>query len=697
MNSKYILIITLTAFVIVGLYHIFAVGRYNYPEFRLREGQVADTEVIAPFDFSVLKSPEQLSLEQEQSVQSLPTPYRIYDEPLFDALSAIDQIWAIFYSNPDMNSGALASEFDKAGFKITPEALVFAAEQGKRDEVYESLRAAITDVYTKGIYADISGEEISFWNLNSESRRPLSDFYSIDEALASLRESVPPATLLIDSMKAKLIKANILKDEETLAELSQRKLSQIPDTEGVVLQNEIIIRKNARISKGDIEKLESLQAAYRNRNVQKSAVQQMLLAFGLLIYVFVILILANHYYRLFNHDLREHIADYLPINLGFILSVLFAVLSNHVLGLNGLLIPFALTVISAAILIGAEFGILYAVTSALIITPFIHWETYTPVIFILSTIITIILIKRQKAQHEFLSIWFYLLISGSVVSLALSIYKSDPINIVFRNIGFGMISSSISIMGILMLVPYYEKKWNRATKQTLLELLDFNHPLLKKLATSAVGTYHHSLIVGNLAERAAEAIGANPLLARVGSYYHDIGKIINTEIFTENNADSAEIHDEMSPDKSASLIKNHVLEGIALAKKYKIPRPVIDVIMQHHGNSVIRYFYDRAEKMNLSTEAKDYQYPGPRPQSKEAVLVMIADIVESTTKAKTITSEKDIEKIIDDTISRLIREGQFDEAPITMKDLSNIKQSMLPVLGSIYRKRLDYPEENDKR
>lgn len=697
MNSKYILIITLTAFVIVGLYHIFAVGRYNYPEFRLREGQVADTEVIAPFDFSVLKSPEQLSLEQEQSVQSLPTPYRIYDEPLFDALSAIDQIWAIFYSNPDMNSGALASEFDKAGFKITPEALVFAAEQGKRDEVYESLRAAITDVYTKGIYADISGEEISFWNLNSESRRPLSDFYSIDEALASLRESVPPATLLIDSMKAKLIKANILKDEETLAELSQRKLSQIPDTEGVVLQNEIIIRKNARISKGDIEKLESLQAAYRNRNVQKSAVQQMLLAFGLLIYVFVILILANHYFRLFNHDLREHIADYLPINLGFILSVLFAVLSNHVLGLNGLLIPFALTVISAAILIGAEFGILYAVTSALIITPFIHWETYTPVIFILSTIITIILIKRQKAQHEFLSIWFYLLISGSVVSLALSIYKSDPINIVFRNIGFGMISSSISIMGILMLVPYYEKKWNRATKQTLLELLDFNHPLLKKLATSAVGTYHHSLIVGNLAERAAEAIGANPLLARVGSYYHDIGKIINTEIFTENNADSAEIHDEMSPDKSASLIKNHVLEGIALAKKYKIPRPVIDVIMQHHGNSVIRYFYDRAEKMNLSTEAKDYQYPGPRPQSKEAVLVMIADIVESTTKAKTITSEKDIEKIIDDTITRLIREGQFDEAPITMKDLSNIKQSMLPVLGSIYRKRLDYPEENDKR
>jgi len=238
--------------------------------------------------------------------------------------------------------------------------------------------------------------------------------------------------------------------------------------------------------------------------------------------------------------------------------------------------------------------------------------------------------------------------------------------------------------------------WNRATKQTLLELLDFNHPLLKKLATSAVGTYHHSLIVGNLTERAAEAIGANPLLARVGSYYHDIGKTINTEIFTENNDESSEIHDKITPDKSAALIKNHVLEGTSLAKKYKIPQPVIDIIVQHHGTTKIRYFWDQAEKMNLTANPDSYQYPGPKPQSKEAALVMIADIVESTTKAKTIGSEEDIVKIIDDTISRLITDGQFDEAPITMKDLSVIKDAMLPVLGSIYRKRLDYPEDNDK-
>jgi putative nucleotidyltransferase with HDIG domain len=684
------------SFVIVGLYHLFALGSFNYPEFRLKEGQVADTEVIAPFDFPILKSTEQLVTEQDQTLETLDMPYRINDETLFEALSTLDAIWEVLYRHEDLQGEALAQELNKAGFKFAAETLDFAGDKELKNKLYEDLRDQINEIYGKGVYQNISQDSISIWISDTEKRQALTDFYSVDEARNLLLEQVPAAQPLISQNALDLIKANILPDNELYAELSQQRVSQIPETEGVVLQNEIIIRKNARVSAQDIEKLESLQEAYRNRNVQKSAFQQMLLALGLLIYTFVILLLTNHYHAVRFISEGNKFTDFLPINLGFLTVIILAILTNHIFSLNNLLIPFAFTVVSAAILYNGEFGILYGISSMFLMSPFINWETYTPVIFALSVIITIILIQKQKAHHEYLSIWFYMLMSSTLVSMAISIYKSDPINVVFRNIGFGMISGSVSIMGIIMIVPYYEKKWNRATKQTLLELLDFNHPLLKKLATSAVGTYHHSLIVGNLAERAAEAIGANPLLARVGSYYHDIGKIINTEIFTENNAESSEIHDEMSPDKSASLIKNHVLEGISLAKKYKIPQPVIDVIMQHHGNSIIRYFYDRAEKMNLPAEQQDYQYPGPRPQSKEAALVMIADIVESTTKAKTISTEQDIEKIIDDTISRLIREGQFDEAPITMKDLSTIKSSMLPVLGSIYRKRLDYPEENDK-
>ncbi|HRX77165.1 MAG TPA: hypothetical protein P5342_06855, partial [Candidatus Cloacimonadota bacterium] len=154
------------------------------------------------------------------------------------------------------------------------------------------------------------------------------------------------------------------------------------------------------------------------------------------------------------------------MNLGFILIVLFGIFTNHIFTMNNLLIPFALTVIAAAILVGTDFGMLYGICSMLLLNPFINWETYTPIIFLLSTSMTLLLVKRQRAQHEFLSIWFYLLISTTLVNVAISIYKSDPIAVVFRNIGFGMISSAISIIGILIIVPYYERRWNRATKQT---------------------------------------------------------------------------------------------------------------------------------------------------------------------------------------------------------------------------------------
>lgn len=691
MKSKYVLISFITAFVIVSLYHIFAVGRFNYPEFRLKAGQVAEAELIAPFDFPLLKSPEQLTNERDSGVNAIPTPYRLNDEILFNSLSALDKVFSVFYRFPDSPPDQINLEMQKAGFLFETKDLDLKPSQ--REKLYDDLREQLKAIYTHGIYENIESDSISVTAGGTVSRISISKYYSLGEAKARLVESFPSYTGFFTSLAEFLVAKNLEIDEDLYTQFRQETLSNIPVTEGIVLKNEIIVRKNARISERDIEKLESLQSAYRNRDVHKSPLQQILLAIGMLIFVMLVLLLTNHYYSGQNILQNKSLADFIPVNLGFVLIVLFGIFSNHVFSLNNLLIPFAITAVCGAILVSMEFGILYAMASMLVLNPFINWETYTPVIFILSTLIALLFIKKNRAQHEYLSIWFYLMISTTLVNLAISIYKSDPVMVIFRNIGFGMISNSISIMGIMVIVPYYERKWNRATKQTLLELLDFNHPLLKKLATTAVGTYHHSLIVGNLAERAAEAIGANPLLARVGSYYHDIGKIVNTEIFTENNADSSDIHAEMLPDQSASLIKNHVLEGIILAKKYKIPQPVIDIVMQHHGNSIIRYFYDKAEKANQLSDLSGYQYPGPRPQTKEAALVMIADVVESTTKAKNITSAEDITKVIDDTISRLLKEGQFDEAPLTMRDISLVKETMLPVLQSIYRKRLDYPEE----
>ncbi|MEN6444545.1 MAG: HDIG domain-containing metalloprotein, partial [Candidatus Cloacimonas sp.] len=478
-----------------------------------------------------------------------------------------------------------------------------------------------------------------------------------------------------------------------LNELSQNSLESVQPNEGMVLRNEIIVRKNSRVTSEEIRKLESLQEAFRRQKIRKSPLQEMLLTLGLLIFVFITVTLANHYFWVQSKTDKVALTDFLPINLGFIVLALLAAFINYVLSGRNLILPFAMISLAGAILVNFEFGLLYTICNMLIISPFLNWDTFTLVTMLLSTVLCLIMLKQQNSWHEYLMIWVYLLISLIVTVISIGIYKRDTLLTNLHSIGYVFISASLSVTGLLIIIPYYERKWNRATKQTLLELLDFNHPLLKRLATEAVGTYHHSLVVGNLAEHAAEAIGANPLLARVGSYYHDIGKIVNPEIFTENNEDSAEFYVNMEPDESAQLIRNHVSEGIALAKKNKIPQPVIDIIMQHHGNTIIRYFYDKAGKEGKELSEDVYRYPGPHPQTKEAAIVMLADIVESTTKSKTIENEKDIANIVDTTIHYLLKEGQFNEAPVTMKDLQKIKENFIPILESIYRKRLDYPEE----
>ncbi len=683
----------ITTLVIVGLYQLFAVGRFNYPEFRLKAGQVSDSEIIAPFDFPVLKTAPELINEQDKAVAAVPKPYQISDEPMFEALSTLDELFGVFMaSDAHADLPQLQAELKKAGFELDAPALIPLQNATLRDKYYEQLRARIGSLYKRGIYEAMNRDSILISSSQGLVSQNLDKFVPVSEAQQQFKDAIPALKQITEELAPILIKPNLVLAEEKYQELSQSSVASVSQTDGVVLQNEVIVRKNARVTPEDVKELESLQEAYRNRNLRKSPLQEMLLALGLSLFLLIVVSLANHYYGVQIKDEKLTVVDFLPLNAGFIMLVIFAIASNKLLFYDNLLIPFAMTAIAAAILVNFEFGMLYSICNLLVISPFLNWESFTPVILLLSTVMCLLLIKRQNAYHEYLMIWIYLTVSTILAVLSISIYKNDQFLTIIQSVGMGLIAASISVGGILLIVPYYERKWNRATKQTLLELLDFNHPLMKKLATNAVGTYHHSLIVGNLSERAAEAIGANPLLARVGSYYHDIGKVINTEIFTENNEDSSQIHDGMAPDESARLIRNHVSEGIALARKYRIPQPVIDIIMQHHGNSTIRYFYDKAQKENQHPDQHKYMYPGPLPQSKEAVLVMLADIVESTTNAKQVKSVEEISKIIDDTIARILKEGQLSEAPITFKDLQAAKQSMLPVLESIHRKRLDYPE-----
>ncbi|MCL5256246.1 MAG: HDIG domain-containing protein [Chloroflexi bacterium] len=241
----------------------------------------------------------------------------------------------------------------------------------------------------------------------------------------------------------------------------------------------------------------------------------------------------------------------------------------------------------------------------------------------------------------------------------------------------------------------------------LLELAHPNQPLLRRLMREAPGTYHHSIVVSNLAEQAAELIGGDPLLVRVGAFYHDIGKVVRPYFFVENQANVENVHDRLDPKTSAQIIQNHVSDGVQLAQKSRLPNRIVDIVAQHHGDGLVGYFYHRATEQQTDVNPEDYRYPGPRPRSKEAALVMLADSVEAAVRAASQSGKFDAEgsngagerSAISETIalkvSQVIEarlaEGQLDECDLTLKDLDLIRRTFISILEGIYHPRIEYP------
>jgi putative nucleotidyltransferase with HDIG domain len=256
-----------------------------------------------------------------------------------------------------------------------------------------------------------------------------------------------------------------------------------------------------------------------------------------------------------------------------------------------------------------------------------------------------------------------------------------------------MLNGIVSSFIVLAVLPIFEILFKTVTNVSLLELMD--SPLLNRLKLETPGTYHHSLVVGNLSEAAAEAVGANGLLARIGSYYHDIGKLEKAEYFSENQNISKSKHDTLSPTMSKIIIMNHVKEGMELAKRYRLNPRLVDFIQQHHGNSLVYYFYRRAmENLEEDQEIKEegFRYPGPKPNTKETAIVLLADSVEAAMRALKEPTPKNIEEVVHKIINNKFIDGQLDECDLTLKDLEKIAGVFTRILSGIYHSRITYPE-----
>ena len=357
-------------------------------------------------------------------------------------------------------------------------------------------------------------------------------------------------------------------------------------------------------------------------------------------------------------------------------------------------IPLATGSMMAALLIDIHTAIVFTVITSLIAGVWHGTPLYS--VFVFTTGLTAAFgVIRCKKRSAIWRAGLSVSLVGMFTSISITLFRGNLISIEpLMAVSSAFIGGIIVVTLVSALLPLFESLFKLTTDISLLELVDLNHPLMKELLVEAPGTYHHSIIVGNLAEAAAEAVGVNPLLARVSAYYHDIGKIKMPDYFIENQIVSSSKHDKLAPRMSSLILLSHVKEGVDLAKKSGLPPEIIDIIQQHHGTSVQTFFYHKAKGQSDSetpiTE-EDFRYPGPKPQSRVAALVLMADAVEAASRVLTDCSPARVSLLVDRIINHCFIDGQLDNCELTFKDIREIRSNFVFLLTSMYHRRIQYP------
>ena len=303
-------------------------------------------------------------------------------------------------------------------------------------------------------------------------------------------------------------------------------------------------------------------------------------------------------------------------------------------------------------------------------------------------------LAKQRGRTAFFRAGGVMILANTYTLLSVALIEGDVSTLLAEIVG-GILNGVIVAVVANGLLPLLEHSFGRTTDFTLLELSNLDEPMLRHLALVSPGTYHHSIMVGTLAEAAAEAVGANALLCRVGAYYHDIGKTRHPAYFIENDRDAALRHDKLAPSLSRAIVMSHIKEGIEMARAYGLPEVLVDLIPQHHGTRLVHYFYQRAKETAdpelHAVQEEDYRYPGPKPQTREAAILMLADAVEAAARTLTDPTPARIQGAVQKIINAIFVDGQLDECDLTLRDLHRIANSFARILAGIFHHRVNYP------
>jgi putative nucleotidyltransferase with HDIG domain len=361
------------------------------------------------------------------------------------------------------------------------------------------------------------------------------------------------------------------------------------------------------------------------------------------------------------------------------------------------LFPISAFVAIAAMLLSVRIGVIYALLMSIFAGMLSGIKFDVFFVMFCSGFAIIINIEKIRKRSDFISSSLKSAATAALIVgmfYLLDFYKTPKE--FMKILSYCILNFAASIIIILTFMPLFEKLFSRVTNIKLIELSDFNNPLLKQLMVEAPGTYHHSLMTATIAEAAADAVGVNSLLARVGAYYHDVGKLKNPQYFIENQSGGTNPHDPLTPAMSSLILISHIKDGAALAKKHNLDKEIIDCIEQHHGTTSIHFFYHKALEANPDVNLDSFRYPGPKPQTKVAAIVMIADSCEAAVRALEEPTAVRIQDVVEKIINNKFTDGQFSDCPITLKDLQSIRNSIASSLISVYHARIEYKDgEND--
>ena len=498
---------------------------------------------------------------------------------------------------------------------------------------------------------------------------------------------------------------NLVYDKETTERRQNASLDRVPRSKGIVLKDEMIVNANQRITEEDLQKLQSLAVEISKENRTLGIKDSIITYIGRLLIIGILI----SYFFTFLLIYRSHIFEkwqlLLVIAFIYVFIIVIANIFVYQLDFSEFLIPVTVAAMLLTILFDARIGFMGTTSIVLLVGIMIGNDLEFIVTGLFMSSIAMYTVRRIRTRSKFITAIFSLMGASIIAVLSHGLFMGHSVSTMGVDLTYLLVNSIFAPIITYGLIIILEVSFGITTDLSLIELLDFNHPLLKRLQQEANGTFNHSVVVGNLAEACADAINARSLLCRVGAYYHDLGKMERPEYYIENQFMGDNKHDSLTPAMSAKIIRKHVVDGLKLAKDYGLPKLVSDFIPMHHGTSRVEYFYrmalEAAKDTNEKVDDSAYRYPGPKPNTKETGILMICEAVEAAVRS---IKEPDILKIdtmVDKVIKGRLNDGQLDECPLTLDDLRKIKgtvdgnSGMLPVLRGIYHIRIEYPEDDN--